>query len=598
MEEKYIYSPYKEYYSNFKNLIDESSQKYFEELLKKSSVDLELDKELKKEHDKILNSLDAQGKLLKKKKNLKTFLIILAVLFGLFSIFSIGIPAYQLSQGINNYVLIIFIVLGVVLFGLMIFLIIYISKKLNVLIKNEQSLFDKITEDKNNLEKRMNINMSSLNNLFDYNMPNEIISRAIPIIKLDKNFDITKYSYLMDKYNFDTQFKKDESILACQSGEIEGNPFLIYRKLNTYMGSKKYTGSIVVTVRYYDKEGHSHTRSETLTASLTKPYPYYFEDTTLVYANEAAPNLSFSRRITLSKHLEKKELDKFVKNKKKEFDKLATKELNKASGYTPLGNDTFEALFNCTDRDNEVEYRLLFTALAQNNLVELINSKEPYGDDFSYSKIKMLNFIQTSHSQTFNYSASPTYFRDLDVETVKTKFLFYVNEYFKNIYFDLAPIISIPELQQHKPFEYIYKKDRKERFNRFEIENICNSMDYSNLLNKESYFDKGILKTEFESSDENSDTYLVKAYSYKGTEMVDYIPVRASDGSIHNVPVKWIDFKEITQSNHVKVNESDSSFFDFYSNVSNNTNIKNNSVKDFSYKRGILGVLLNNKKGE
>ena len=73
------------------------------------------------------------------------------------------------------------------------------------------------------------------------------------------------------------------------------------------------------------------------------------------------------------------------------------------TNYQRFGNDEFEVLFGGTNRNNELEYRLLFTPLAQKNLLSIIKNPIPYGDDFSFIKDKMINVIRSNHSQTFDY---------------------------------------------------------------------------------------------------------------------------------------------------------------------------------------------------
>ena len=591
-----IYEPFKSYNEEFKNKINEESNKYFNELVKKSGISIEKDSILKKERDNLIINLNEKSNILKKVKNKKNGFTFLAVFSLILSIILILIGVYNLKSPV--YIPILLIIGGVILIGLSIFLFIYISKKINPLVKesskNEKAANQKLKEK----EEEMSINMSCLNDLFDYGMQNEIISKAIPLIQLDKEFDISKYTFLNKKYKFDEDSDDNSSILYVQSGQIEGNPFLVYKEMNVEMITHTYTGSITVSVTKRNSKGEVYHSSEILHASIKKEKPEYFDNTYLVYANDAAPHLCFSRKPVLSSHLEEKELEKFVKNKKKELDKLAKKELTKENGFTPLGNDKFDTLFNATNRNNEVEFRLLFTPLAQNNLVNLINSKEPFGDDFSYSKKKCLNYIKSNHSQYFDYVISPSYFESLDIESAREKFNDYSNNYFKNLYFDLLPIISIPELQQHKAEEYIYDKKYFSNFNRFEQESICNGLNFSNLLHEDTYKDLsfGIVKTSLTRKEDDADLISATCYSYGGEEKVEYIPRTASDGKTHMVPVHYVEYYPIKKENLVKITRSTINRKNINSNISNNSQL-NNSLIDYAYQKGILAVLLKDKHG-
>ena len=64
-----------------------------------------------------------------------------------------------------------------------------------------------------------------------------------------------------------------------------------------------------------------------------------------------------------------------------------------------MSNTRFEVLFGALDRTNEVQFRELFTPLAQTNMVDLILSKTGYGDDFNFRKRRRMNEIVSEHSQ-------------------------------------------------------------------------------------------------------------------------------------------------------------------------------------------------------
>ena len=67
--------------------------------------------------------------------------------------------------------------------------------------------------------------------------------------------------------------------------------------------------------------------------------------------------------------------------------------------FTSMSNTDFEVLFDALDRTDEVQFRTLFTPLAQTNMVSLIRSQTGYGDDFVFVKANRMNFVATDHSQ-------------------------------------------------------------------------------------------------------------------------------------------------------------------------------------------------------
>ena len=265
-----------------------------------------------------------------------------------------------------------------------------------------------------------------------------------------------------DKYNLSSNDEQNVSTYFCQSGSILGNPFLLCKDYKQDMSNKEYTGTLTIhwTTRVKTKEGYrTEHHSQTLVATIYKPAPVYSYQTYLIYGNDAAPKLEFSRLPSNASGKSEREIDKIVKNRVKDLDKLAKNAVNDGKNYTRFGNDEFEALFGGENRNNEVEYRLLFTPLAQKNLLELIKDPEPYGDDFIFQKDRQLNYIMSRHSQGTDYYSNPANFIDFDYERAKEKFINYNKEYFKALYYDFAPLISIPLYQQHKSFEYIYDKE-------------------------------------------------------------------------------------------------------------------------------------------
>jgi hypothetical protein len=88
-----------------------------------------------------------------------------------------------------------------------------------------------------------------------------------------------------------------------------------------------------------------------------------------------------------------------------------------------MSNSDFEVLFDALDRNNEVQFRTLFTPLAQTNMVELIRSSSGYGDDFNFIKQNRTNKIVTQHSQgrVINLLASAYFSYSFDI--IKENFI-------------------------------------------------------------------------------------------------------------------------------------------------------------------------------
>jgi hypothetical protein len=392
-----------------------------------------------------------------------------------------------------------------------------------------------------------------LNDRFDWNMAAGIIKKTTPIIQMDQYLDMAKFDFMRTKYGFKDNDDPDSSIVGVLSGSLVGNPFLEVRTYNTEMVDKIYTGELTIywTETERDSEGHTVTvhRSETLHASVSHPAPIYYNDTYLIYGNEAAPDLSFSREPHHSEQMSQSSLQHYVVHEEKKARKLAEESTKKGGSFLELQNPEFETLFHAWDRNNEVQFRLLFTPLAQNNMVHLVTRTDGYGDDFHFIKRGMINTIHSEHSQSQDYSGDPSLFASYSYELSKKAFLAYNASFFKSIYFDLAPLLSIPLYQQMKPKEYIYKEAASlERYlPSYEEEALVNQMGQDPFKDARS-ITPAILKVKFQAKVGGLDSLKVLAHSYQGIERVDYVRVHGGDGFFHDVPVHWIEYQPLTKT--------------------------------------------------
>src|SRR5690606_11632282 len=78
--------------------------------------------------------------------------------------------------------------------------------------------------------------------------------------------------------------------------------------------------------------------TQVLTATVTKPYPMYAEQSYLVYANDAAPDLNFSRTDSDAENLNEKQIDRHVNRQIKQLEKKSQKAITTGSNYTVIGN--------------------------------------------------------------------------------------------------------------------------------------------------------------------------------------------------------------------------------------------------------------------
>ena len=399
--------------------------------------------------------------------------------------------------------------------------------------------------------------LKSLFHSYEWNMAASLFTKTTPLIQLDPVFDVDKYQFLHDKFGYNAYKGKDMSTVFVQSGAILGNPFVFEKNYVQYMADHRYSGTLTITwtERVSDGKGGTRTvtRTQVLTAYYTAPEPNYYYDTWLIYGNEAAPHLSFSRYPTKVNDMSDKQIDRYVTKFDKKLDKMVEKSVNKGDGnFTRLHNEEFEALFNALDRDNNVEFNLLFTPLAQENMIKLLrdDNNVAFGDDFIFKKRKVLNYIKSQHMQgSDSLDRDPESLFHFDWKVAKEMFVNYCDKYLKDVFFDLAPLISIPLYQQHKTTEYIYDEKFKFAHNvtQAEVESAANSHPISLFKHPATRSLGVILKGDYRFTNKDNDVCEITAHSFSGTDRIAYVPTLGGDGKMHNVPVHWVEYNPISR---------------------------------------------------
>jgi hypothetical protein len=471
------------------------------------------------------------------------------------------------------------IIVTLAFLALAIFIIVQIATKINKTIKGLSLSLAELRKKLDLLTNTAWKQMYPLNILYDWGMSAELIHKTIPLITMDPYFDIRRYDCLHSKYGLESNSDPDSSVLFAQSGEIIGNPFLLTRILTFKMGTKAYEGILQISwTETVTENGKTRTiyRTQTLTASIVRPYPTYSSSEKLIYGNEAAPNLSFSRVPSKANRLNEKQIEKMAYHESKKIEKLSQKSISNGGSLTAMSNDEFDGLFQATNRNDEVQFRLLFTPLAQKQIVELIKDKSVgYGDDFTFIKSKCLNIIIPNHLANQDIYANPNNYVKYDLAEERQLFNEYNNNYFKMFYFALAPILSIPLYQQYKPEEFIYKDTYPSVLSCWEHEAIANSFNINEIKHPES-ITGNILKTSVISSTDGTDEINITAKGFKGIERIELVSVLGGDGRWHNVPVHWIEYFPVQRESHIVVKTANKiSRADFIKNKSGNVDWKN-----------------------
>jgi hypothetical protein len=549
-----IYCPLDEYRDTYKTLHNKNVAEFFEELLRLSGVNENENsltvKDINK-HNAEIEKYSSSFRTAKFWRGLLIFLtVICGVVFGVF-LYDIFEDIFENTQETTVIVLSATVVLALCF-------ILLIVKKLNPKIKSLNTILNKLKDELQQLLQQAWKQVNPLIDNFTRYISSRLMEKTYSLIQLDDVFDIRRYDYLSRKFKLWDNSDVNESTLSVQSGEINGNPFCFFKTLNHWIGSKTYHGSkeIYWTEYYTDTNGkrRSRQRSQTLYADVQKPYPEYATECYLIYGNEAAPNLHFSREPSNVNLLTDKQLVKKVKKGSNRLKSLMRKAISMGKNFTSMGNEEFDVLFGALDRDYEVEFRLLFTPIAQREMLRLMKDKtEGWGDDFGFRKSRMINRISPRHLYDIDISGSPKHYEHYSVAEIRKQFNDYNNMYFRAVYFTFAPLLAIPLYQDHKPHEFIYKDVYDSNVCCFAHECAVNRMDLSKFRHPASVRED-ILKTKIIDADKENDRVLVTAYGYKSINRIDYVLKWGGDGKMHQVPVNWVEYQSVSQSTNVSLN--------------------------------------------
>lgn len=534
-----IYDPLSEYQNVFSKRFKDVAEDTFAELATEANVDI------KANNETCRRIYSTEEKLASVKSRIGWWTALCALLW-------IGIAGGSIAGGVMAPKIDIWVLAAIFASSLLALLLLFIKvhPKLKELKSERERLSTQIKELKNKAWEQM----SPLNRLYDWDVLTRMMSKTVPRLEFDPYFTTQRLADLKVTYGWDDSFNADRSVLYSHSGLINGNPFIICRTKRMQMGSKAYHGfkTISWTTRERGSDGKYHTvhHSQTLSATVTAPYPEYFEKTRLIYGNTAAPDLVFSRK---QSQLAGTEGSFSYRRTRRQLRRKAN-DLTR-SDFAMMTNEEFEVAFDTRDRNNNQQFALLFTPLAQENILRLLKDRKVgYGNDFDFYKNKMINIIIPDHMQELNLDMNPAQYRHFDYEKAKEEFQEINAEYFKAIYFSLAPLLCVPMYQQIRPQEAIYGRDTLRRSSFWEDESLANFWGEDRFKHPDCVTDS-ILKTTKRDVGNGDSVITVYAYGYRRRQRLTYVSVWGGDGRSHQVPVYWDEYISVTGQGSIRIRE-------------------------------------------
>lgn len=402
--------------------------------------------------------------------------------------------------------------------------------------------------------------MEPLNRLYAWDIPVKLIEATVPRLAFDPYFTSERLVGLRTRYGWDDAFNEGKSMLFSQSGVINGNPFVFAQYLDMKWVEKTYEGTKDISWTEWDVDADGKRRlvrrHETLHASVSRPFPEYAEHKVLVYGNDAAPDLSFSREPS---GLEGEGAGFFARwraRRRMKRMEAFSRNLDDESQFTMMANKEFETWFGAMDRDDEVGFRLLFTPVAQTQMMALMkDATVGYGDDFSFRKRRKVNELRSRHLDEGVIDTDPARFRNWDWDAAAAFFSTFNERYFKDVYFSLAPVLAVPLYQQLRPVEDIWKDVLGRGASSFwEHETLANYYGEESFRHPDCVT-RSLLKTRVTAEAGEDRTVEVTANGHRGEPRVAYERVRGGDGDWHEVPVHWTEYLPVSRTRRMHLTE-------------------------------------------
>ena len=552
-----INEPVKEYGSRLKDEFREKAAETFERLFQQSGVDAEANAITAAKIHKLEEQISNISSTLSVLNFFRGMFIVIAIAGGIiFVLFLLHRIWYSFPEFVTS-----------ILWGLgglfaAILSLVLVFAVFNGKIANVNKLLE---EKRNMLSQEMAEaykQMAPLNQLFQWDTVTKIITEVCPMLTFDKFFSQARMQELIEHFCWRPSVSDKHSILFCHSGAINGNAWVMAESLNFYWGSKTYTGTLDIEWEeresYYDSNGKKCyrwvTKRQTLRASVNKPFPEYYREKFLLYGNGAAPDLVFGRKPSGladcgNGFFDKHKLKSAIKNLEKMTNDLKT-------DFTIMSNEEFDATFAALDRNNEHQFRLLFTPLAQQEMLNLLRDREQgFGDDFLFRKTYMINMLIPKHLENVDITASPTIFQHYELAESRRIFNEYSNDFFHHIFFAFAPLLAIPLYQQNESDHDIFKDEFAYTASVWEHEAVANSYNQDKFRHRDSVT-LNIMKTEAAKCADGSTQLRVTAHGYREESRTDYVSVYGNDGHWHDVPVPWLEYIHVQHTSPLIMRET------------------------------------------
>lgn len=545
----------------------QQAEAHFEKLVQQSGIDVNKNRDTVTQYAQLTQEAN--------KMAIRSGLLLAACIVLFILAASCAIPAILLlvSDG-TEYIEQVLLLSAVAIICIPLFIIAVTHRK-NISAKSKQQ-----REDADILLKKAWAQMEPLNALFTNHDIHHLVEATMDGLEFLPHCTAEHIARMAQQQGFQEPKWSSSSVRNVQAGFLNGNPFLLTHLQTHSMGLKTYYGQLeyhwveVVEVtetyyeteRYRDEQGNWQerqvektrivkkkiNRSDVLDADVTKPIPCYANHSTLGYVHPAAPDLTFSRSALHAERATEAQRGWLIQFFGKKLRRYSEKSLQNGGNFQLMHNQSFEALFAAANRNHEVQFRTLFTPIAQRNMEQLLTSTDGYGDDFHFVKNHCYNEIRCEHMAKGISSTDARHLRSYSLDLARKQFTNLTRTFFKEFFFCFAPLLAIPAYLESNRLAEVPSDAVASHFSRHEHEAIANALPWKSIA-PEGVTTKCMLHAKRLATTETADIVQITSQGYQPVQRCAYISKWGKDKEYHDVPVEWTEYIPIEKTFRISV---------------------------------------------
>lgn len=254
----------------------------------------------------------------------------------------------------------------------------------------------------------------------------DVYEKSFPSFKINNHISKDDYDLWYEILDLDDT----ESLYSEIHGNIYNHPYM-HLTLKSYgIRSVPYTGSKTIMITRRGPNGSLTTDPVTVTATISKPKPFFKKDSHFVYKIGAYPELTFRSLPPLSSEHQVKSFYKKNKN------------------YSPMENVKFDMLLPC-ERNDDLQFHAVFSIYAQEQIVNCIKQ-------YDLKKLELIKhglYLYTNIDNELSNKGlvySGNIFLNHAPEVLRNNFIDAMNNNMKYLYEYMSPIFSVSLFQQER----------------------------------------------------------------------------------------------------------------------------------------------------